>query len=157
MTRVGIGFDVHAFIEGRPLVLGGVTIEHPRGLAGHSDADVVSHAIAEALLGASGLGDLGTMFPDDERWRDASSLSILEHTAAAVRAAGWSIGNIDATIVAETPRLSPHRERMIENVAAALGVPPESVWIKATTTDGIGFTGRSEGIAALATALIERL
>ncbi len=155
--RVGIGADAHAFVEGRPLVLGGLTLEHPKGLAGHSDADVLSHAIAEALLGAGRLGDLGTMFPNDDRWRDASSLSILEHTGSAVRAAGWTVANIDATIIAETPHLAPHREQMIENVATALGLPAERVWIKSTTTDRLGFTGRAEGIAAVATALIEKL
>lgn len=150
--RAGIGFDAHRFDANRPLILGGVTIPGSPGLAGHSDGDVLCHAIADALLGAARLGDLGTMFPNDERWRDASSLTLLEETVIALR--GWTVANIDATVVAEQPRVAPHREAMIEGIAAALKVEPESVWIKATTTDGLGFTGRSEGIAALACALV---
>lgn len=156
MIRAGLGFDAHAFDAGRPLVLGGVEIPDGPGLAGHSDADVVSHAIADALLGAARLGDLGTLFPSDERWRGASSLDILMHTAQAVSDAGWSIVNVDATIVTESPKLAPHREHMIDVVAAALGLATSAVWLKATSTDGLGFTGRSEGIAAMAVVLIER-
>lgn len=154
--RVGLGYDVHGFDASRPLVLGGVTIPDGPGLAGHSDADVVSHAIADALLGAARLGDLGTLFPNDERWRDASSLEILNHTAEALSDARWSIVNVDATVAAETPRLAPHRDNMIELVATSLGLATSAVWIKATTTDGLGFTGRGEGISAMAVVLIER-
>ena len=156
MTSVGIGFDVHAFDETRPLVLGGVRIEGAPGLAGHSDADVVSHAIADALLGAARLGDLGSMFPADDRWRDASSLSILEAAVAALREAGWAVGNVDVTVVAQRPRLAAHRDAMRAALARALAVSEERVSVKATTTDGLGFAGRGEGIAALAAALVER-
>jgi 2-C-methyl-D-erythritol 2,4-cyclodiphosphate synthase len=156
VIRTGIGFDAHRFDETRRLVLGGIEIASSPGLAGHSDADVLSHAIADALLGAARLGDLGTMFPNDERWRDAPSSAILEATAGALRKEGWTICNIDATVIAEEPRLAPHRESMIDQVALALGIEAACVWIKATTTDGLGFTGRAEGIAALATALVER-
>jgi 2-C-methyl-D-erythritol 2,4-cyclodiphosphate synthase len=120
--RVGSGFDAHAFVEGRSLVVGGVEIPHTRGLAGHSDADVLCHAIADAILGAAGLGDIGMMFPDEPRWKNASSIELLATAASAARDAGWVIGNIDATVIAEEPRLGPHRTEMIENVAAATGV-----------------------------------
>jgi 2-C-methyl-D-erythritol 2,4-cyclodiphosphate synthase len=153
--RVGSGFDAHAFVEGRSLVVGGVEIPHTRGLAGHSDADVLCHAIADAILGAAGLGDIGMMFPDEPRWKNASSIELLATAASAARDAGWVIGNIDATVIAEEPRLGPHRTEMIENVAAATGVEPTAVSIKATTTDGLGFTGRREGMAALATVLLD--
>ena len=156
MIRVGIGFDVHAFSSDRPLVLGGVTIPDARGLIGHSDADVLSHAIADALLGAAGLGDLGERFPADDRWKDASSVEILQETADAVEEAGWSVGNIDATLIAEAPRLVPFRDEMIANVAKALGVAGDAVSVKATTTDGLGFTGRGEGIAALAVVALHK-
>jgi 2-C-methyl-D-erythritol 2,4-cyclodiphosphate synthase len=156
MTRVGLGFDAHAFDDARPLVLGGVTISGHPGLAGHSDADVLSHAIADALLGAARLADLGVMFPNDDRWRGASSLEILAATARALADAGWSIVNVDATVVAESPSVASHREDMIEAVADALGVAHDDVWIKGTSTDGLGFAGRRQGIAAIAAALIER-
>ena len=160
MARSGIGFDAHAFGVGaeadRPLVIGGTTIPDHPGLAGHSDADVLSHAIADALLGAAALGDLGSRFPDDDRWKDASSLAILEETRALVAAAGYRIVNVDASVVAQAPRLAPHRAVMTANVAAALAIDVGAVSIKATTTDGLGFTGRGEGIAALAVATIER-
>lgn len=156
MTRSGIGFDAHAFDEARPLVLGGVTIPDHPGLAGHSDADVLSHAIADALLGAAALGDLGERFPDDDRWHGASSLAILEETCRLVREAGYRIENVDASVVAQAPRLAPHRAAMTSNVAAALQIDEGAVSIKATTTDGLGFTGRGEGIAALAVATVER-
>jgi 2-C-methyl-D-erythritol 2,4-cyclodiphosphate synthase len=158
MSRTGIGFDAHAFEEGgsRPLVIGGVEIPDHAGLAGHSDADVLGHAIADALLGAAGLGDLGDRFPDDERWAGASSLTILAETTDLLRAAGYTIDHVDASVVAETPRLSPHRAGMRANVARALGIPEDAVSIKATTTDGLGFTGRGDGVAALAVATIER-
>jgi 2-C-methyl-D-erythritol 2,4-cyclodiphosphate synthase len=160
VARSGIGFDAHAFAgaggDARPLVVGGVTIPDHPGLSGHSDADVLSHAIADALLGAASLGDLGERFPGDERWKDASSLRILDATAALVRDAGYRIAHVDASVVAEVPRMAPHRAAMRSNVAAALGVPEDDVSVKATTTDGLGFTGRGDGIAALAVATIER-
>ena len=154
--RVGFGFDAHAFETGRRLVLGGVELEHESGLAGHSDADVLSHAIADALLGAARLGDLGDSFPADDRWRDASSLDILEHSASLLARAGWKVMNVDATVVAQQPRLTPHRARMIENIAGALGLHAGDVSVKATTTDGMGYLGRGEGIAAMAVVLIDR-
>ena len=156
MIRVGSGFDAHRFDDRRPLILGGISIPNAPGLAGHSDADAVSHAIADALLSAARLGDLGTLFPRDERWRDASSLDMLAQTAEAIGDAGWTIVNVDCTVVTETPRISEYRSQMIEMLAAALRVATSAVWIKATTTDGLGFTGRREGLAASATALIER-
>jgi 2-C-methyl-D-erythritol 2,4-cyclodiphosphate synthase len=157
VTRAGIGFDAHAFEAGgdRPLVIGGVTIPDHPGLAGHSDADVLSHAIADALLGAAALGDLGSLFPSNDRWKDASSLAILEETARLVTQAGYRIVHVDASVVAQAPRLAPYRDAMRANVAAALALPVDDVSVKATTTDGLGFTGRGEGIAALAAATIE--
>ena len=153
--RVGIGFDAHRFDHGRELVLGGVRLGRP-GLAGHSDADVVSHSVADALLGAAGLGDLGTHFPGDDRWRDASSLDLLTEVAALLARGGYSVGNVDVTVTAERPRLSDHRDEMAGQIATALGIEKERVSVKATTTDGLGFIGRGEGIAALAVALVER-
>ncbi len=155
--RVGFGFDAHAFAAERPLVIGGVELPSDAGLAGHSDADVLSHAIGDALLGASGLGDLGAMFPDSEEWKGAVSLDILGRVAATLTENGWSIVNIDSTIVAEAPRMAPHRPQMQANIAGALGIDIDSLSIKATSSDGLGFTGRSEGIAAYAVALIDRL
>jgi 2-C-methyl-D-erythritol 2,4-cyclodiphosphate synthase len=154
--RVGLGVDAHAFDPQRPLVLGGVTIPGFPGLAGHSDADVLSHAIADAALSATGLSDLGSSFPDDARWRDASSLDILAEVARMISESGWSICNVDATVVAEGPRLAPHRTEMIGVIAQALGIDSTVVWVKATTTDGLGFTGRADGMAALAVVLVER-
>jgi 2-C-methyl-D-erythritol 2,4-cyclodiphosphate synthase len=157
MMRVGMGFDAHAFSnEARALVLGGVAIPGFPGLAGHSDADVLSHAIADSLLGAAGLSDLGASFPNIERWRGASSLEILAEVARSLAEHDWSIGNVDATVIAERPRVAPHRADIVATVSRALSLDPSSVWVKATTTDGMGFTGRSEGIAALAVALVER-
>jgi 2-C-methyl-D-erythritol 2,4-cyclodiphosphate synthase len=156
MIRVGLGFDAHPFNERRPFILGGIEILGSPGLSGHSDADVLSHAVADALLGAANLGDLGALFPNDERWHGASSLLILSETADAVGAAGWSIMNVDATVVAEVPRLNPYRDRMIANVSEALRINEENVSIKATTTDHLGFVGRGEGIASIAVVLIER-
>jgi len=153
--RVGHGFDVHAFDDHRRLVLGGVTIPDAPGLAGHSDADVVSHAVADALLGAASLGDLGTHFPPDERWRDTSSIELLRETAALLSKAGFRIVNIDVTVIAERPRLATHRGAMTATIADALSVHENLLSIKATTADGLGFTGRGEGIAATAVALIE--
>jgi 2-C-methyl-D-erythritol 2,4-cyclodiphosphate synthase len=156
-VRVGFGFDAHGVDERRPLILGGVTIEGAPGLAGHSDADVLSHAVADALLGAAALGDLGTRFPNDDRWRDASSMEILSTTVAMLAEAGWSVVNIDSTVVAESPRLDPYRQLMIANLAGALKIPADAVSVKATTTDGLGFSGRREGMAAYAVALISRV
>ena len=156
MIRVGQGFDVHAFDADRPLVLGGVEIPGSPGLSGHSDADVLSHAIADALMGAGGLGDLGSMFPPNEKWAGASSLDILVEVEAALRAQGWTISNVDSTVVAESPKLAPFVPEMRRNVAHALGLGLEAVSVKATTTDGLGFTGRGEGMAAHAVALTER-
>jgi 2-C-methyl-D-erythritol 2,4-cyclodiphosphate synthase len=154
-VKVGLGFDAHAFDPGRPLVLGGVLVPDAPGLAGHSDADVVSHAVADALLGAAGLGDLGSMFPPTEVWRDASSLEILAASAVAARDAGWELVNADVTVIAERPRLAPYRAGMSVRVAEALGAEPKVISIKATTTDGLGFTGRGEGIAAIAVVLLK--
>jgi 2-C-methyl-D-erythritol 2,4-cyclodiphosphate synthase len=156
VIRVGLGFDVHPFDESRPLMLGGVEVPDSPGLAGHSDGDVLSHAVADALLGAAGLGDLGERFPATAEWQDAASAGILADVARALADEGWSIADVDATVVAQGPRIAPHRDRMIEAVATALAVSPEQVSVKATTTDGLGVIGRGEGIAALAVALIER-
>lgn len=155
--RIGTGFDAHAFAPGRPLVLGGVTIPHDLGLAGHSDADVLTHAICDALLGAANLGDLGRHFPpNDPALRDISSLILLRRTRDLLAAEGWFILNVDSTIIAQRPRLAPHVEPMRANLAAAAGVLPSELSVKATTTDHLGFTGRGEGIAAQAVALITR-
>ena len=157
MIRVGFGFDAHAVDANRPLVLGGVTIPEGPGLAGHSDADVLSHAVADALLGAAGLGDLGGRFPNDERWRGASSLVILSETAGLLRASDWTIGNIDSTVVAAAPKLAPYGDQIVRMTAEALDVGIDVVSVKATTTDGLGFMGHGEGIAAYAVALISRV
>jgi 2-C-methyl-D-erythritol 2,4-cyclodiphosphate synthase len=138
-------------------VLGGATIPGSRGLAGYSDADVLSHAVADALLGAAGLGDLGMRFPGTAEWRDASSLDILTKISELLASGGWEVANIDATVVAEQPRLTPFRAEMISNIAGALNVDPAVVSVKATTTDGLGFTGRAEGVAAHAVVLISRV
>lgn len=154
--RVGFGFDAHGFDTSRELVLGGVRFEGVSGLAGHSDADVLSHSIADALLGAARLGDLGDFFPDTDEWRDASSIDLLEHTASALRRTGWRIVNVDATVVAEQPRIGPHRAKMAANIAGALDIPVGEVSVKATSTDGLGFAGRGEGVGAMAVVLVER-
>ncbi len=153
--RVGQGFDAHAFDAGRPLVIGGVTIPDHPGLAGHSDADVLSHAIADALLGAAGLGDLGACFPADDEWQGASSLDILAETVRLLAEAGLRIVNIDATVVAQEPRIAPHRSAMVKAVSGALGLDPGALSVKATSTDGLGFAGRGDGIAAFAIALVQ--
>ena len=153
--RVGFGFDAHPFDERRPLLLGGIEIAGSPGLAGHSDADVLSHAIADALLGATSLGDLGDRFPHDERWKDASSLEILSEVSALLRERGAAVVNVDATVIAQEPRLGPHRDQIVERIAHALGIERGLVSVKATTTDEMGFTGRREGIAALAVVLVE--
>jgi 2-C-methyl-D-erythritol 2,4-cyclodiphosphate synthase len=159
-TRVGIGYDVHAFAAPeaqRPLVIGGVAIPHERGLAGHSDADVLLHALVDALLGAAALGDIGTHFPSsDPRWRDAASMAFLTYTLELLSGQGWRIGNVDATLVAERPRMAPHIPAIRARLAEAMGLPMDAVSVKAKTTDGLGFTGRSEGMACHAVALIER-
>lgn len=154
--RIGIGFDAHGFDESRPLILGGVRIEGARGLSGHSDGDVVCHAIADALLGAAGFGDLGENFPSTDAWKDASSLEILRRVGSMLDDSRISIVNVDATVVAEAPRLAPHRSRMIAAISESLGGIPK-VSLKATTTDGLGFTGRDEGIAAFAIALVDEV
>lgn len=155
MTRVGFGYDVHRLVEGRPLVLGGVEIPFERGLLGHSDADVLAHACCDALLGAVAAGDLGRHFPDsDPRWKGASSLRLLERVAAIVAERGYAINNLDATIIAERPRLAPYVAEMAGRLAAALGLPVGAVSVKATTSDGLGAIGRGTGIAACAVATV---
>ena len=154
--RIGQGIDMHAFADGRPLVLGGVALPHTRGLAGHSDADALLHAIIDALLGAAALGDIGGMFPSsDPQWASADSRDLLRRAYERVRAAGHRLANLDATVVAQEPKLAPHVGAMREAVAALLNVDLAVVSIKATTSDGLGFTGRGEGIAALAVVLLE--
>ena len=155
--RVGTGFDAHALEEGVPLVLGGVSIEHPRGLAGHSDGDVLAHALTDALLGAAGLEDIGALFPSTEpTLAGADSLALLTQAWERVQAQGWNLANADVVLVGEEPRLAPHRDEMRRRLAAALHVDPELVAVRATTTDRLGFTGRGEGLAAQAVALLVR-
>jgi 2-C-methyl-D-erythritol 2,4-cyclodiphosphate synthase len=155
--RIGNGFDVHALVAGRPLVLGGVAIPHERGLAGHSDADVLLHAVCDAILGALALGDIGMHFPDtDARWKDADSRALLRHVAALASAQGWRIGNLDVTVIAEAPKLAPHVPAMRANLAGDLACDVGAISVKATTTERLGFAGRGEGIAALATVLLVR-
>lgn len=157
MIRTGIGYDVHQFAEGRPLVLGGVRIPHSRGLAGHSDADVLSHAVADAVLGALGLPDIGHYFPPtDASIEGISSLRILEKCRELLQAHGATLNNIDSTLVAEEPKVLPHAAAMKENIAAGLGITVGQVGIKATTNETMGFVGRGEGIAALALATIDQ-
>ena len=157
MIRTGIGYDVHQFAEGRPLILGGVEIPHRQGLDGHSDADVLSHAIADAVLGALGLPDIGHYFPPgDPACKDINSLRILEKCASLCHEKGYRLMNVDASLVAEAPKVLPHAGAMKENIAKALGLAPDEVGIKATTNEKMGFVGRREGIAALATALVAR-
>ena len=154
-TRSGIGYDSHRLVDGRRLVLGGVELNAERGLEGHSDADVLSHAITDALLGAAGLGDIGQHFPDsDERYRDADSLVLLSDALASVRAAGFELVHVDATVVMEAPKLADARKAIGDRLAEVLGVPAANVNIKATTGEGIGFVGRGEGVAALAVATL---
>ena len=155
--RIGLGVDAHGFAEGVPLVLGGVTVDHPRGLAGHSDGDVIAHALTDALLGAAGLADIGALFPsDDQRYRGADSLDLLAEATRQVRAAGFELVNADCVLVGEEPRIAPHRDEMRRRLGAALGVPADRVNVRATTTDRLGFTGRGEGLAAEAVALLRR-
>ena len=158
--RVGQGFDVHRFAdpaEGRPLVLMGLTVPHDRGLAGHSDADVMLHALMDALLGAAGLGDIGLHFPDtDAAYKGADSMKLLERVMADLRDRGWRVANADVCLIGERPKLSPHREAMRQRVAPVLGIASEDLNVKATTTEKLGFTGRGEGLAAQAVVLLER-
>ncbi|MGH8742281.1 MAG: 2-C-methyl-D-erythritol 2,4-cyclodiphosphate synthase [Burkholderiales bacterium] len=154
--RIGQGFDVHALVAGRKLVIGGVSIAHHKGLEGHSDADVLLHAICDALLGAAGLGDIGRHYPDtDPALEGADSRSLLRDVAQKMKAKGMKVINVDATILAQEPRMAPHVARMVENIAADLGIAPCAVNVKATTTEHLGFIGRVEGIAAQAVVLIE--
>ncbi len=154
--RVGSGYDVHRLVQGRRLVLGGVPIPHDKGLEGHSDADVLLHAVCDALLGAAGLEDIGRHFPDtDGRFKDISSLLLLARTYDMVRRDGFTLVNLDATIFAQKPRMSPHRAAMRERISETLNVTPSSINIKATTTEGLGFIGRGEGIGAMCVALIQ--
>jgi 2-C-methyl-D-erythritol 2,4-cyclodiphosphate synthase len=156
VSRAGIGYDSHRLVEGRPLILGGVRIDSERGLEGHSDADVLAHAITDALLGAAGLGDIGQHFPDtDERWRDADSIALLEAVVAMLVEHGHAIVNVDCTVVLEAPKLAPHRDAIRARIAGALGVQESQVNVKASTGEEIGFVGRGEGAAALAIAAIE--
>ncbi|MCI6731577.1 MAG: 2-C-methyl-D-erythritol 2,4-cyclodiphosphate synthase [Lachnospiraceae bacterium] len=154
--RIGMGYDVHRLVEGRDLILGGVNIPFEKGLLGHSDADVVLHAIMDALLGAAALGDIGQHFPDtDPAYKGISSILLLKHVGALLRDNGFTIGNIDATIIAQRPKLAPFRPQMTANVAQALEISENQVCIKATTEEGLGFTGRQEGIAAQAIVLLQ--
>ncbi|HZP88805.1 MAG TPA: 2-C-methyl-D-erythritol 2,4-cyclodiphosphate synthase [Burkholderiales bacterium] len=157
MIKIGQGFDVHALVPGRNLIIGGVHIPHPYGLLGHSDGDVLLHAICDALLGAAGLGDIGQHFPDsDDCYRGADSLELLRDIGARVLALDWDIANIDTTIIAQAPKMAPHVAGMVSNIAQALKLTPSQVNVKAKTTEHLGFVGRTEGIAAQAVALIQR-
>lgn len=154
--RVGIGYDSHRFASGRRLVLGGVTIAHPLGLEGHSDADAVAHAATDAVLGAAGAGDIGTHFPpSDERWKDADSIALLRAAAAIIAEDNYQVVNLDVTVVCEAPRVGPYVERMRERLAGALGIAPRLVSVKGKTNEGMGWIGRGEGIAAIAVALVD--
>ena len=155
--RVGTGFDAHALVDGVPLVLGGVHIDHPRGLAGHSDGDVLAHALTDAVLGAAGMEDIGALFPSgDAAHHGADSIELLREAWARVQEDGWQLVNADVVLIGEEPRLAPHRAEMRARLADALAVEPERVAVRATTTDGLGFTGRKEGLAAQAVALLRR-
>lgn len=155
--RIGHGFDVHAFAENRRLIIGGVDIPHDRGLLGHSDADVLLHAISDALLGAAALGDIGKHFPDtDARFKGIDSRKLLRHVAELLAARGWRVGNVDATIIAQAPKMAPHIAAMREHIADDLGIDADAVNVKATTTERLGFTGRQEGIAAEAVCLVHK-
>lgn len=156
MIRIGHGYDVHPLVAGRDLILGGVKIPHNKGLAGHSDADALIHAVCDACLGAAGLGDIGRHFPDtDPQYKDIDSRILLRQVKQAIQAKGWRVENVDATIVAQAPRLAPFRDRMRANLAQDLGIPADRVNIKAGTTEKMGFTGREEGIAVHAVALLQ--
>ena len=156
--RIGHGYDVHRLAQGRKLILGGVVIPFEKGLLGHSDADVLTHAVMDALLGAAALGDIGRLFPDsDPAYAGADSLELLKRVAAVLRENGYKIGNVDATALAQRPRLAPHIPLMRERLASAMGIAPGQVSVKATTEEGLGFTGAGEGIAAHAVALVEEM
>ncbi len=156
MIKVGLGVDIHSFEEGRRCIIGGVPIPHPLGLKGHSDADVLVHAVMDALLGAAGERDIGHFFPDtDSRWKNADSLAMLALVREMLEKKNAMIQNVDATVIAQEPRLAPHIDAMIENLSRTLGVPPSRISIKATTSEWMGFTGRKEGILALAVACLE--
>ena len=156
--RVGVGFDAHPFAEGRPLKLGGISIPHPRGLAGHSDGDALLHAVADALLGAAGQGTLGEHFPDgSDAWRGADSSVLLGRAAGLVGEAGFRVGNVDVVVVAEAPKIAPHAAAIRARVAQVLGVAPGRVSVRGTSSNGLGFSGRGEGIAAIAVALLEEI
>ncbi len=156
--RIGHGYDVHRLTGGRKLILGGVDIPWEEGLLGHSDADVLTHAVMDALLGAAGLGDIGKLFPDhDPAYEGISSLVLLDRVCERLREEGWQVGNVDATVVAQRPKLAPHIPQMRQNLALHMGVPPEQVNVKATTEEGLGFTGTGQGMAAHAVALLERI
>ena len=155
--RIGHGYDVHRLVEGRKLILGGVEVPHTLGLLGHSDADVLTHAVMDALLGACALGDIGHLFPDsDPAYKGADSLVLLDHVMALLGKAGWQVGNVDATILAQKPKLAPHIPQMRDNLARHMGVAPEQVNVKATTEEKLGFTGAEQGIAAHAVCLLEQ-
>lgn len=157
MIRVGYGYDVHRMVEGRKLILGGVDIPYEKGLLGHSDADVLLHAVTDALFGAAALGDIGSHFPDtDPRWKGADSLKLLEACGAELREHGWRVVNIDSTVVAQRPKLLPHVPQMRENIARALGLEVSQVSVKGKTEEGLGFTGSGEGMAVHAVCLIEK-
>jgi 2-C-methyl-D-erythritol 2,4-cyclodiphosphate synthase len=156
-TRIGLGYDVHAFAEGRKLILGGVEIEHERGLLGHSDADVLAHALADAVLGALRAGDIGKLFPDtDPAYAGANSLELLARVGELVVQQGWRVADADCVLIAEQPKISPYRDEMRANLARALGIAVENVGVKATTTERLGFEGREEGIGAQAVVLLQR-
>ena len=156
--RIGSGYDVHRLAEGRKLILGGVEIPYEKGLLGHSDADVLVHAVMDALLGAAAIGDIGRHFPDnDEQYKNISSLLLLEKVSLLLKERGYNTINIDATVIAQRPKLAPYIEQMVKNMADVLGVPCDSINIKATTEEGLGFTGSGEGIAAQAVCLIEKI
>ncbi len=156
MTRVGIGYDSHRFVEGRPLILGGVTIPHSRGLAGHSDADAVAHALTDAILGAAGAGNIGQLFPDtDPQWKDADSMELLRTAHELVRGRGLRLVQADLTVITELPKLQPHLAPMAASLAARLALPTGAINVKAKTNEGLGFIGRGEGLAVMAVALLE--
>lgn len=156
MIRIGSGFDAHRLVEGRPLILGGVTLDFHMGLLSHSDGDALTHAVCDAILGAAALGDLGTHYPDtDPKYKNISSLLLLRESGGKLKEAGYRVVNLDATVIAEAPKIAPHSESMARNLAEALDIEPNQVSIKATTTEKLGFTGRGDGIAAFCSALVE--
>jgi 2-C-methyl-D-erythritol 2,4-cyclodiphosphate synthase len=157
-VRVGIGYDSHRFADDRRLVLGGVVIDHPQGLAGHSDADAVAHAVTDALLGAAGLGDIGRHFPpSDEQWRDADSITLLHRAGVLAAEQNYQVVNVDVTVVCEAPKIGPHADAMCARIGEALGIAPRLVSVKGKTNEGMGWIGRGEGIAAMAVVLLDRV